>query len=120
MDPKQSPETAGDPDQPIAWRGVPQDTEVRSGGQPMGTLDDLLGSNEEDIFHGIVIKLRDGSRRVFVPSDDVVLLTATHVDVSLSPGEIGALPEYVDQHGFGPGTTGFFRKHAVWVEEKDR
>ena len=53
MDPKSSPESNTDTDQPIAWRAVPQDTAVRSEGQEVGTLYDLLGSDEEDIFHGL-------------------------------------------------------------------
>ena len=120
MDPNQSPDTASDQDQPIAWRAVPEDTVVRSEGQPVGTLYDLLGSHEEDIFHGIVVRLHAGSRHVFVPADDVVLLTATHVDVSLSIGELNALPEHTDESGFGLGMVGLLRKHVGWVKEKDR
>jgi hypothetical protein len=122
MDPTANPNppaTAG-ADEPIAWRAVPEDVEVRSDGQPVGTLYDLLGSHEEDIFHGIVVKLRSGSRKVFVPADDVVLLTASHVDVALSAAEIGALPEHTEERGFGLGMVGLFRKHVGWTTEKDR
>jgi hypothetical protein len=93
---------------------------VRSDGQQVGKLYDLLGSHEEDIFHGVVVQLKSGSRRVFVPADDVVLITATHVDVSLSADELGALPEHLEEHQFALGMVGRFRKHAGWVEEKDR
>ena len=120
MDPNQSPQTAGDQDQPIAWRAVPEDAEVRSDGQPVGTVYDLLGSHEEDIFHGIVVKLRSGSRKVFIPSDDVILITATHVDVSLTAAEIGGLPEHTEERGFELGMVGHLRKHVGWIEEKDR
>ena len=65
---------------------MPQDTAVRSDGQQVGTVYDLLGSDEDDIFHGIVVQLRSGSRRVFVPADHVTLITATHVNVDL--GEV--------------------------------
>ena len=58
MDPKLSPQANTDTDQPIAWRGVPKDTAVRSEGEQVGTLYDLLGSDEEDIFLGIVVQLR--------------------------------------------------------------
>lgn len=120
MDPNQNPAAAADKDQPIAWRAVPEDTEVLSGGQPVGTLYDLLGSHDEDIFHGIVVKLRSGSRKVLIPADDVVLITATHVDVSLTAGEIGGLPEHTDERGFELGMVGLLRKHVGWVKEKDR
>jgi hypothetical protein len=118
--PSPSPEASSDADQPIAWRAVPQDTVVRSDGQQVGTLYDLLGSDEEDIFHGIVVQLRSGSRRVFVPADDVILITTSHVDVSPSAAELGALPEHTDERQFELGMVGHLRKHLGWVKEKDR
>jgi hypothetical protein len=120
MDPKPNPGANSDPDQPIAWRAVPEDAAVRSDGQQVGTLYDLLGSDEEDIFHGIIVQLWSGSRRVFVPADDVILMTTSHVDVSLSAGEIGALPEHTEERQFELGMVGHLRKHLGWVKEKDR
>jgi hypothetical protein len=65
-----------DAEQPIAWRAVPEDTPVRSAdGEEVGTLADLLGSDVEDIFHGIVVRLGRIGREVFVPADSVTLLT---------------------------------------------
>jgi len=55
-----------------------------------------------------------------VPADDVVLLTASHVDVSLSAAEIGALPEHTEERGFDLGMVGLLRKHVGWTREKDR
>jgi len=120
MDLRPNADVKGDADQPIAWRAAPEDIAVRSDGQQVGTLYDLLGSHEEDIFHGIVVQLHSGSRRVFVPADDVVLITATHVDVSLSAGELDALPEHTEERQFQLGIVGTFRKHVGWVKEKDR
>jgi len=120
MDPKPSAQANPDVDHPIAWRAVPQDTAVRSDGQQVGTVYDLLGSDEDDIFHGIVVQLRSGSRRVFVPADDVILITTSHVDVSLSAGEIGALPEHTEERQFELGMVGNLRKHLGWVKEEDR
>src|SRR5664279_432779 len=120
MDPRPNPAADSDADQPIAWRAVPEDTAVRSEGQQVGTLYDLLGSDEEDIFHGIVVQLRSGSRRVFVPADDVILITSSHVDVSLSAGELSALPEHTEERQFELGMVGNLRKHLGWVREKDR
>jgi len=120
MDPKPNPAAESDADQPIAWRAVPEDTAVRSEGQQVGTLYDLLGSDEEDIFHGIVVQLRSGSRRVFVPADDVTVMTASHVDVSLSADEMNALPEHKEERQFELGMVGYLRKHLGWVKEKDR
>jgi uncharacterized protein YrrD len=120
MDPKTNSQTNAGADQPVAWRAIPEDVAVRSDGRQVGTVYDVLGSHEEDIFHGIVVQLRTGSRRVFVPSDDVTSITSSHVDVSLTPGELDTLPEHTDERGFQLGMVGLFRKHVGWVKEKDR
>lgn len=116
-------ESYEDPEQPIGWRAVPEDTPVRSAdGQTVGTLHDLLGSDEEDIFHGLVVRLGRGEhdRQVFVPADDVTLLTRSHVDVSETASEIDALPAHTEDQAFDVRWTGRIRKHLGWVKEKDR
>ena len=110
-----------DSDQPIAWRGVTPDTPVRtSEGEEVGTLSDMLGSDQEDIFHGIVVHLGRLGHHVFVPADQVSLMTHTHVDVALTSAEIHALPKHDEERQFDLGMVGFFRKHPGWIREKDR
>jgi hypothetical protein len=110
-----------DPEQPIAWRAVPQDTPVRSSdGETVGTLFDLLGSDAEDIFHGIVVHLGRLGHPVFVPADQVVLMTISHVDVSLTSEAIHALPVHGDDVGFHLGRVGLFGRKIGWVKDKDR
>jgi hypothetical protein len=110
-----------DPEQAIAWRAVPEDTPVRSAdGEEVGTLADLLGSDVEDIFHGIVIRLGRLGRDVFVPADSITRLTRSHVDVALTSDAIRALPPHDEDRAFDLGITGFFRKRPGWVREKDR
>jgi hypothetical protein len=106
---------------PIAWRGVAQDTPVHSSDdQVVGTLSDLLGSDQEDIFHGIVVHLGRLGHQVFVPADQVSLMTRSHVDVALTSDELHALPKHDEERQFDVGIVGFFRKHPGWVREKDR
>ena len=97
---------------------IDPDVEVRAQGKPVGSLYDLLGSHEEDIFHGIVVKLHSG-RHVFVPADDVELLTAEHVDVGQTPEELGALPEHSEAASFDLRRAGLF-KRVGWRKEQDR
>ena len=107
-----------DGDQPVAWRAVPENADVVAQGTRVGSLWDMLGSQAEDIFHGIVVKLGSG-RKVFVSSDDVVGLTASHVDVDLPAAEVESLPDHVEEHNFDLGIVGL-RKWLGWKEEKDR
>jgi hypothetical protein len=110
-----------DPEQPVAWRVVPQDVQVRSSdGIPVGTVADLLGSDAEDIFHGLVVKLEDHGREVFIPAEDTALLTGSHVDLSLTAEEVLTLPASETEKTYRLGWKGIFRKKMDWVEEKDR
>ncbi len=109
-----------DPEQPISWRVVPQDVEVRaSDGSRVGTVHDLLGSDNADIFHGLIVRLDEG-RDVFVPADQTGLLTGSHVDLTLSPAEVKALPDHDAEKTFHLGWVGIFTKTLGWIEEKDR
>jgi hypothetical protein len=110
-----------DPEQPIAWRAIVEDEAVRSSeGEAVGTVYDVLGSKEDDIFHGIVVHLGRLGHRVLVLADDVQLITASHVDAALSSAELHALPPHADEHTFHLGVSGIFRKHASWTTDKDR
>jgi hypothetical protein len=109
-----------DPDRPVSWRAVPGDVPVRGAdGVDVGTLYDVMASSEEDIFHGLVVRLAEEKRDVFVPVDNVTLLATSHVELNLTAAEVRGLPEHRDEHVFHLGWTGR-RKHVGWIEEKDR
>ena len=81
-----------DPEPPIAWRGVTQDTPVdTSDGERVGVVSDLLGSDDEDIFHGIIVHLGRLGHHVLVTADHVTLMTAGHVVVDLTSDAIHEL-----------------------------
>jgi hypothetical protein len=114
-------QNATDPEQPVAWRAIVEDEQVRSSdGKEVGTVYDVLGSKEDDIFHGIVVHLGRLGHRVLVLADDVRLITGSHVDVALTSTELHALPPHTDEHTFHLGVTGTFRKHVGWTTDKDR
>jgi uncharacterized protein YrrD len=116
---------SNDTETPIAWRGVPQDTPVfTSDGEKVGTVYDVLGSADQDIFHGIVVHLGRLGHKVMVPADHVQLMTEQHVNVQETSAEIHALPEYTEPAEYEVGTqsllgTGLL-KHLGWKREKDR
>lgn len=110
-----------DEDQPIAWTAVPVDTPVRSSdGETVGTLSDMLGSRQADIFHGIVVHLGRLGHHVFVSADQVSLLTRAVVGVALTSAEMHALPIHDEERQYDLGLVGLFRKHPGWRREKDR
>ena len=110
-----------DADQPIAWRAIVEDEPVRSSdGEAVGSVYDVVGSKEDDIFHGIVVHLGRLGHRVLVLADDVTLITGKHVDVSLTSAQLHALPKHAEEHTFHLGVTGLFRKHVGWTSDQDR
>jgi PRC-barrel domain len=110
-----------DAEQPIAWRAIVEDEPVRSSdGEDVGTVYDVLGSKEDDIFHGIVVHLGRLGHRVLVLADDVSLITASHLDVDLTSAQLRALPKHEDEHTFHLGVTGLFRMHVGWTSDQDR
>ena len=114
-------ENGSEADEPIAWRAITEDTPVRSSdAEDVGTVYDVLGSKEDDIFHGIVVHLGRLGHRVLVLADDVSLITRLRVDVALSSAELHALPEHADEHTFHLGVTGMFRRRPGWSEDRDR
>ena len=105
-----------DNEQQIAWIGMrPRSPVLDAGGSQIGTAESLLGDESEDIFHGIVVKLKDG-RHVEVPAAKVQKITAATVHLSVKSGEVPTLPEYKEEQWFHLGWGGLFRKHPEWKE----
>ena len=79
---------------PVAWQAMPLHAAVvASDGTEIGVAEKWLGDPEEDIFHGIVVKRRDGEA-VEIPARRVKRMTEKHVLTDLADGEAEALPGY--------------------------
>jgi hypothetical protein len=103
---------------PIGWRGVIYGTPVMSAdGVPVGTVREVLGSDAEDIFHGLRVRLFAGRRDVMVPSDDVTTLSDSQVETSLSRSVIEALPTYDEVATYHLASVGWLRKHLGWSKD---
>ncbi|HTG41673.1 MAG TPA: hypothetical protein VK697_08675 [Methylomirabilota bacterium] len=103
---------------PIAWRAVVYETPVTTAdGVRVGTVREMLGSDAEDIFHGIRVRLTAGHRDVMIRSDDVSTLTAEEVRTNLSRSEIEALPTYDDVATYHLASVGWLRKHLGWSKD---
>jgi hypothetical protein len=106
--------------QPISWRELTADTPVTSSdGETVGRVSEVLGSQEEDIFHGLEVHLARFGHRVLVTADQVAGITTAGVTLALTSEEVHALPEHTEERAFELGWTGLFRKHLGWVKERD-
>jgi hypothetical protein len=79
----------------VAWLAMPEKAPVMGeSGDEIGRAEGLLGDQEDDIFHGIVVKLARGGQKVEVQADRIPKITNRRVYTDLTAEELGALPEY--------------------------
>ena len=102
---------------PISWRVVVYGTAVvAADGTKVGTVREVLGSDEEDIFHGIRV-VADGHKDVMIPSSDIGGMTSSAVTTSLSSAEFAALPAYDESATYHLASVGWLRKHLGWKQD---
>ena len=68
-----------------------------SGGEQIGTVDHVVAAPDEDIFHGIVMRLGNDPR--FVPAEQIAALHEFGVDLTIDEAAAGALDA---PHGAAP------------------
>jgi hypothetical protein len=104
--------------EPIAWRAVTYGTRVTTDdGTPIGTVREMLGSDAEDIFHGIRVQLTAGHRDVMIRADDVSAITDDGVRTGLSRSAIDGLPAYDEVATYHLASVGWLRKHLGWARD---
>jgi hypothetical protein len=82
-------------EQEVAWLATPAKAPVMGeAGEEIGRVDELLGDKGEDIFHGIVLKLATGGRKVEVRADRIPKITTRRVYTDLATDELEQLPDY--------------------------
>ncbi|HSM39092.1 MAG TPA: hypothetical protein VK838_07130 [Candidatus Limnocylindrales bacterium] len=83
------------PDDPVAWSYVePGTSVVGREGVKIGTVERMLGTEAENIFHGIALQPAEGGASRVIPADAVTELTTSEVQVRVSTDEVGRLEEY--------------------------
>jgi hypothetical protein len=83
------------PDDPVAWSYIDAGTPITGReGVRIGSVEVMLGTEAEGIFHGIAMRPVGGGPTRVVPADAVSSLTPSEVQVQLSVDEAEHLPEY--------------------------
>jgi len=104
----------------IAWRAIVYDTPVHTAaGRRFGAVREVLGSDAEDVFHGVRVAI-DGKPRddVIVAADRITGLTADAVSTDLTDPEVGSLPRYDEEATYHLASVGWLRKHLGWVRDR--
>jgi hypothetical protein len=83
------------PDDPVAWSYIQPGTNVVDrDGVHIGSVHMMLGTEQEDIFHGIAIDLAVGGGPRLILADAVGTLTPSRVQVRIAADAVGELPPY--------------------------
>jgi len=118
--PGQAGPTGASPE-PVSWRGLRYGSPVlASGGERVGTVREVLGSDAEDIFHGLRVTLAGSKRDVLVRADDIELLSDDGVRTALDAATIRALPAADDEATYHLASVGWLRKHLGWQRDSNR
>jgi hypothetical protein len=103
---------------PIGWRGIVYGTPVTTAdGVRAGTVREVLGSDGEDIFHGLRVGLASGHRDVMIPADNVTTLSTDEVGTDLTRSAIEALATYDETATYHLASVGWLRKHLGWKKD---
>ena len=77
----------------VAWLAMPEKAPVMGeSGEEIGRMEEVLGDKEDDIFHGIVLKLARGGHKVEVRADRIPKITTRRVYTDLAADELERLP----------------------------
>lgn len=83
------------PDDPVAWSYIEPGTPVTGReGVRIGSVEGMLGTEAEGIFHGIALKPAAGGPTRMIPADAVTSLTTAEVQVQVATDEVAQLSEY--------------------------
>ena len=107
-------------DQPVSWRTLLYGTRVlASDGTKVGAVREVLGSDSEDIFHGLRVALDGHKRDVLLSAEVLGDLHDSGVKTELSVEEIGRLPDYDDEATYHLASVGWLRKHLGWKRDSE-
>jgi sporulation protein YlmC with PRC-barrel domain len=104
----------------VAWRAIIYGSPVLAAdGTTVGTVREVLGSDQEDVFHGIRLAPEHIDHDVVIPADRVTSITRATIGTNLTPLEVSGLPEFDDVATFHLASVGWLRKHLGWVRDSE-
>jgi hypothetical protein len=104
--------------QPISWRSIVYGTPVTSSDNVrVGVVHEVLGSDAEDIFHGLRVALSGHRQDVMVSADDIASMSLAEVRTSLTRSDFEAFPTYDETATYHLASVGWLRKHLGWKKD---
>ncbi len=105
-------------EQQVAWTATPYRAPVLdAAGEEIGTTESLMGDENDDIFHGLAVKLKHGGKMVEIAAEKVARITTERVYTTVGADEVDSLPAYQEDKWFHIGWGGLFQKHPQWRQD---
>lgn len=105
-------------EQPLAWQAILAETPVYSSdGEQVGIVGEVVGAEDADIFHGVVVTSGLLPHNALVPAANVTAITNRRLDTSLTAEEVRRLPQFHEEASYQLGFVGLLRRRLGWVEE---
>lgn len=103
---------------PISWRAIVYGTPLTSSdGSRVGTVREVLGSDAEDIFHGLRVRLDGTTRDVMVAANDVATMATDGIVLAIDRHAAMALPDFDEPATYHLSSVGWLRHHLGWRED---
>jgi len=83
----------------------------------IGSVREVLGSDAEDIFHGLRVALTGQRQDVMVSADDIASMSLAEVRTVLTRSQIDRLPAYDETATYHLASVGWLRKHLGWRKD---
>jgi hypothetical protein len=104
---------------PVSWRTIVYGTPVLAAdGTRVGTVREVLGSDAEDIFHGLRVQIT-GRADAMLLAEDVSALTSEAVTTKESAAELKALPIFDEPATYHLASVGWLRKRIGWKADSE-
>ncbi len=102
-------------ERPVSWRALEPNTPViAADGTEIGTVQQVQGWDQEDIFHGLVVRRAPQGDDVAIPADQIGEMTSRQITIRLTPDDVTNLPPYGDATGSAPAQR---REGSLDIEE---
>jgi hypothetical protein len=100
---------------PISWRTIVYGTPVTgSDGARIGLVREVLGSDSEDIFHGLRVRLDGTKRDVMIDADDIASIAAGGIALGVTAAFAAGLPDFDEPASYHLASVGWLRHHLGW------
>jgi hypothetical protein len=104
--------------EPVSWLTIRAQTPVFSvDEEEVGNVHEVLGSEQADIFHGIVVRSGLLGKDAVVAAEHISGLSEQRIDLTLSAEEVRSLEAFKEEESYHLGIVGLFRHRLGWVSE---